>query len=62
MNDSDTWRRRRFYRSREHAIIAGVCAGFADYFGFNLKVTRILVVIAFFMALLSFVESQPRAS
>jgi phage shock protein C len=50
MNGSDTWRRRRFYRSREHTIIAGVCGGLADYFGFNLKVTRILAVIALFMA------------
>jgi len=42
--------RRRFYRSRDRAVIAGVCAGLADYFGFNLKVTRLLAVIALFMA------------
>ena len=51
MSDYDSYRRRRFYRSRDRAVIAGVCAGLADYFGFNLKVTRILVVIAFFMAM-----------
>lgn len=51
MSEHGTWRRRRFYRSREHAIIAGVCGGLADYFGFNLKVTRILAVIALFMAM-----------
>ncbi|MEX2496471.1 MAG: envelope stress response membrane protein PspC [Woeseia sp.] len=43
-------RTRRFYRNRDKAVLGGVCAGLADYFGFNLKVTRILVVIAFFMA------------
>jgi phage shock protein C len=32
-------------------VIAGVCAGLADYFGFNLKVTRILAVIALVMAM-----------
>lgn len=42
---------RRFYRSRDNAVLGGVCAGFAEYFGFNLKVTRILAVIAFFMAM-----------
>lgn len=51
MNDYDALHRRRFYRSRDRAVIAGVCAGLADYFGFNLKVTRILAVIALFMAM-----------
>ncbi len=41
---------RRFYRSADKAILGGVCAGIADYFGFNLRVTRILTVIACFMA------------
>lgn len=44
-------RRRRFYRSRDRAVIAGVCAGLAEYFGFNLKVTRLLAVVALFMAM-----------
>jgi phage shock protein C len=43
--------RRRFYRNRERAVVAGVCAGLADYFGFNLKVTRILAVISLLMAM-----------
>ncbi len=43
--------RRRFYRNRVRAVIGGVCAGLADYFGFNLKMTRVLAVIAFFMAM-----------
>lgn len=38
---------RRFYRNRDKAMLAGVCAGIADYFGFNLLVTRFLAVIAF---------------
>ena len=46
---SDDSVRRRFYRSRR-GMIAGVCAGVADYFGFNLRVTRILAVIALIVA------------
>lgn len=51
MSDYSSIRTRRFYRNRDRAMLAGVCAGLADYFGFNLKVTRILVVVAFFMAM-----------
>ena len=51
MSEYEPIRRRRFYRNRDKAMLAGVCAGFADYFGFNLKVTRILAVIALFMAM-----------
>lgn len=40
---------RRFVRSSDRACVGGVCAGLADYFGFNLKVTRLLAVIGFFM-------------
>jgi len=29
-------------------MLGGVCAGIADYFGFNLCVTRVLALIAFF--------------
>jgi len=43
--------RRSFYRNRDRAVIAGVCAGLADYFGFNLKMTRVLAVIALLMAM-----------
>mgnify|MGYP001591633008 CR=1 FL=1 len=39
---------RRFYRNADKAMLGGVCAGIADYFGFNLGVTRLLAVIAFF--------------
>lgn len=42
---------RHFYRDRDRAILGGVCAGLAEYLGFNLKVTRILAFIAFLMAM-----------
>ena len=38
---------RRFYRNRDKAMLGGVCAGIADYFGFNLCATRFLTVVAF---------------
>ena len=42
---------RRFYRDKDRACLGGVCAGLAEYFGFNLKVTRCLAFIAFLMAM-----------
>jgi len=51
MSRHDSISRRRFYRNREKAMLGGVCAGLADYFGFNLRVTRILAFIAFLMAM-----------
>ncbi len=42
---------RRFYRDRDRACLGGVCAGMAAYFGFNLKATRCLAIIAFLMAM-----------
>lgn len=41
----------RFYRDADRACLGGVCAGLARHFGLNLKVTRLLAVIAFFMAM-----------
>ncbi|MEE4175367.1 MAG: envelope stress response membrane protein PspC [Xanthomonadales bacterium] len=35
----------RLYRDRENAMLAGVCAGLADYFGFNRKGVRLAVAI-----------------
>jgi len=46
-----TMAHRRFARDADRACLGGVCAGFANYFGVNLRVTRILVVIAFFVAM-----------
>jgi len=42
---------RGFYRDADRALIGGVCAGLAGYFGLNLKVTRILAFIAFLTAM-----------
>ena len=51
MSDYGSIPRRRFYRSRDRAVMGGVCAGLADYFGFNLKMTRVLAVISLLMAM-----------
>lgn len=48
---SDLYERRnphRLYRDKENAILAGVCAGLADYFGLNRKGLRIIVAIGTF--------------
>ncbi len=50
MNRNEHYQRRRFVRSADRAMIAGVCAGLADYFGFKLKITRLLAFIALLMA------------
>jgi phage shock protein C len=42
---------RRFYRNRDRAMVAGVCAGIADYFGFNRRVTRVLAFVCLLMAM-----------
>jgi len=36
----------RLYRDRDNAMIAGVCAGLAEYFGFNRKVLRVITAIS----------------
>jgi phage shock protein C len=41
----------RLYRDADRAVLGGVCAGLAGYFGLNLKVTRFLAIVAFFMAM-----------
>jgi len=41
----------RLYRDADRAMLGGVCAGLAGYFGLNLKVTRFLAFIAFLMAM-----------
>ncbi len=51
MSSYESIARRKFYRSRDRAVCGGVCAGLADYFGFNLKVTRVLAVVALCMAM-----------
>ena len=41
----------RLYRDADRAVLGGVCAGLAGYFGLNLRVTRFLAFIAFLMAM-----------
>jgi phage shock protein C len=40
----------RLYRNRNRAVLFGVCAGVADYFGFNVSATRVLVIIGSFVS------------
>jgi phage shock protein C len=42
---------RHFARDADRAVLGGVCAGIADYFGFNLRATRVIFIIAFFVAM-----------
>lgn len=49
MNAQNEWQGRRFYRRSKRAKLGGVCAGIADYFGFNLCATRFLTVVLFLM-------------
>lgn len=48
MRHHDDWRAQRFYRDRRNGKIMGVCAGIADYFGWNVTFIRILAIIALF--------------
>ena len=43
--------RHRLYRDPEHGILAGVCAGIADYLG----IERIVIRLAFVLALVLFI-------
>ena len=48
---SDLYERKnphRLYRDKEHAILAGVCAGLANYFGLCRKGLRVVVLICTF--------------
>lgn len=51
MSAYQTYTPRAFYRSADRAVLGGVCAGIADYFGFNLRVLRFLAIIAFIVAM-----------
>ena len=35
---------------RKNAVIAGVCGGVADYFGFDIKIVRLIWVLAVIFA------------
>lgn len=40
----------RLYRNPQRGMIFGVCAGIAEHFGFDVTITRVLVVIAGFFS------------
>lgn len=42
---------RRLYRDVENGMLAGVCAGIADYFGFSVRALRWLVALSCFFML-----------
>ncbi|HXH04321.1 MAG TPA: envelope stress response membrane protein PspC [Candidatus Competibacteraceae bacterium] len=42
----DQPRHTRLYRSRERRVIAGVCAGIAEYFGVSVAKVRLLALLA----------------
>jgi phage shock protein C len=47
MNDgANTPGPRRLYKSREDRLLFGVCAGLADYFGFDVTITRVVAILA----------------
>lgn len=39
----------RLYKDRENKVICGVCAGIAEYFGFDVTLTRLVAVLFLFM-------------
>ncbi len=42
----DHWNAQRFYRDRKNGKLMGVCAGIADYFGWNVTFIRLLAIVA----------------
>lgn len=48
-NDRQDDRRDKLYRNGERSMVAGVCAGLADFFGFDLTATRVLVAVGMFL-------------
>ncbi len=48
-NNREQQPRNRLYRSTDDAVILGVCAGLAEYFGFDRGMTRIITAIAAFL-------------
>ena len=42
--------RTRFYRDKRHGKVMGICAGLADYTGFDVSLVRVCFVAAVFMS------------
>jgi phage shock protein C len=51
MNAFAAIEQRGLYRNADKALLGGVCAALAEYFGFNLRVTRFLAFVGFLMAM-----------
>lgn len=50
MNDAGVVSKGSLYRDADRAWIGGVCAGLAGHLGFNLKLTRLLAIVALLSA------------
>ena len=51
MNDTRDPGPRRLYKDRRNKLVSGVCAGIADYFGFDVTITRLVVLAGLFFFL-----------
>jgi phage shock protein C len=49
MNNGRDPNPRRLYKDRDNGLVAGVCAGISDYFGFDVTVTRVIVAVGLFV-------------
>ncbi len=47
-------KRRQLYRSRDHKAIAGLCGGLAEYFGWDVAMTRLVTFLLLFLGGVSF--------
>ena len=43
-------RHTKFYRDKKNAKVAGVCAGIADYTGFDVSLVRMMMIATFFFS------------
>ncbi len=46
--EHDNASRNRLYRNKDRGLLGGVCAGIADWLGFNLTALRVIVVLLAF--------------
>ncbi|MBX3690253.1 envelope stress response membrane protein PspC [Dokdonella sp.] len=46
MRRREPWRAQRFYRDPANGKVMGVCAGIADYFGWNVTWVRVIAIVA----------------
>ena len=51
MNDTRGPGPRRLCKDPRNKLVSGVCAGIADYFGFDVTITRLIVVAGLFLFL-----------